>query len=255
MKNFTELREELDEILVEEFITEGELDQLANDLVVLDLDEETLDGVMNELILEIQIQKVKKVSPLEKAKRKKHAKEYYKRKKEIIKKKKKDPTYLRKLEQMAKLGKTPGGKEKTVRGGKGALERLKKAKAGLNNDFDPELNELNFIQRIKRSLAAKIASKKAQIKKEKTANKPPTPEKIKAALERFLRQKALAVADKAGEYADATAAQKEKIETKASNLLKKVRAKWEKKFKKDVTKKMKDAYREKVMAKNPEAVE
>lgn len=260
MKNFTELREELDEILVEEeLITEEEIDQLANDLFELDLDEETLDGVMNELISEIEVQKGERVDTQTKRARSMDYRQNRAKKIMQMRKYRKSARFKaleRKRAQMAKRGKTATGRDIKVKYGSDMAQRIRDKKAELQkNDFDPELNELNVAQRIKRSLASKIASKKAQIKREKTANKPPTPERIKAALDRFLRQKALAVADKSGAYADASAGQKEKIEAKASKILTKVRSKWEKKFKKDVTKKMKDAYRERVTVKNPEAEE
>ena len=112
---------------------------------------------------------------------------------------------------------------------------------------------LSVAQRIKRSISSKKSARKAAIARARSLKKPPTPEKIKKSLERQLRQKALNIADKTGEYKTASAGVKANIEKKASKLLAKKKTVWSKKLKPEIKKAMKDAYRSRMGSKNPES--
>ena len=119
--------------------------------------------------------------------------------------------------------------------------------------FKELVQELTTAQRIKRSISSKKSARKAAIARARSLKKPPTPEKIMKSLDRQLRQKALSIVDKTGEYKTASAGVKANIEKKASKLLAKKKTVWSKKLKPEVKKAMKDAYRSRVGSKNPES--
>ena len=119
--------------------------------------------------------------------------------------------------------------------------------------FKELVQELTTAQRIKRSITSKKSAKKAAIARARSLKKPPTPEKIKKSLDRQLRQKALSIVDKAGEYKTASAGVKQNIEKKASKLLAKKKVTWSKRLKPEVKKAMKDAYKSRMGSKNPES--
>jgi len=114
------------------------------------------------------------------------------------------------------------------------------------------LSEISVQQRIKRGVSARISAKRRNITRARNLKKPPTPEKVKAGLDRELRKKALAIVDKQRIYKDATAGTKANIEDKASKLLRKKKKAWTVKLKPVVKKQMKAAYRERMSASNPE---
>ena len=114
------------------------------------------------------------------------------------------------------------------------------------------LSEISVQQRIKRGVSARISAKRRNITRARNLKKPPTPEKVKAGLDRELRKKALSIVDKQGIYKDATAGTKENIEDKASKLLKKKKKAWTVKLKPVVKKQMKAAFRARMSASNPE---
>ena len=79
-----------------------------------------------------------------------------------------------------------------------------------------ELREaLTTQQRIKRSISSKKVAKKAAIKRARSMKKPPSQEKVMKAVKRAVRQKALAIVDKAGVYKTASVGVKMGIEKKA----------------------------------------
>ena len=114
------------------------------------------------------------------------------------------------------------------------------------------LSEISVQQRIKRGVSARISAKRRNITRARNLKKPPSPEKVKAGLDRELRKKALAIVDKQGIYKDATAGTKANIEDKASKLLKKKKKAWTTKLKPVVKKQMKAAFRARMSASNPE---
>lgn len=114
------------------------------------------------------------------------------------------------------------------------------------------LSEITTAQRIKRSQSSKRSAKRRSISRARSLKKPPTPEKVKAGLDRELRKKALAIVDKQGIYKDATAGTKANIEDKASKLLRKKKKAWTTKLKPVVKKQMKAAFRARMSASNPE---
>lgn len=119
--------------------------------------------------------------------------------------------------------------------------------------FKELVQELTTAQRIKRSITSKKSARKAAIARARSLKKPPTPEKIKKSLDRQLRQKALSIVDKAGEYKSASAGVKQNLEKKASKLLAKKKVTWSKRLKPEVKKAMKDAYKSRMGSKNPES--
>jgi len=119
--------------------------------------------------------------------------------------------------------------------------------------FKELVQELTTAQRIKRSITSKKSARKAAIARARSLKKPPTPEKIKKSLDRQLRQKALSIVDKAGEYKTASAGVKQNLEKKASKLLAKKKVTWSKRLKPEVKKAMKDAYKSRMGSKNPES--
>tara|TARA_B100000287_G_scaffold9349_1_gene9318 strand:+ start:205 stop:576 length:372 start_codon:yes stop_codon:yes gene_type:complete len=119
--------------------------------------------------------------------------------------------------------------------------------------FKELVQELTTAQRIKRSITSKKSARKAAIARARSLKKPPTPEKIQKSLDRQLRQKALSIVDKAGEYKTASAGVKQNLEKKASKILAKKKATWSKRLKPEVKKAMKDAYKSRMGSKNPES--
>ena len=115
------------------------------------------------------------------------------------------------------------------------------------------LQELNDMQRMKRSIASKKKSKIAATKRKISMRKPPSPEKIQKALDRQLRQKALGIVDKQGVYKDAAAGTKANLEKKASKLLSKKKGTWTKQLRPEVKKKMTDAFKNRTSSKHPES--
>ena len=117
-----------------------------------------------------------------------------------------------------------------------------------------ELREaLTTQQRIKRSISSKKVAKKAAIKRARSMKKPPSQEKVMKAVKRAVRQKALAIVDKAGVYRTASVGVKMGIEKKADIKVKKIGAKWEKRLKPEIKKAMKDAYKSRMGKGNPES--
>ena len=114
------------------------------------------------------------------------------------------------------------------------------------------LSEISVQQRIKRGVSARISAKRRNITRARNLKKPPTPEKVKAGLDRELRKKALSIVDKQGIYKDATAGTKASFEKKASKLLTKKRQTWTVKLKPIVKKRMRDAFKDSTSVKNPE---
>ena len=94
------------------------------------------------------------------------------------------------------------------------------------------MEALTVQQRIKRSIAVKKKSKIAAKRRALSMKKPPTQEKIQKAIKRAVRQKALALVDKAGAYKTASAGVKGKIEKKVDLKVKKIGGKLEKKLRK-----------------------
>ncbi len=119
--------------------------------------------------------------------------------------------------------------------------------------FSEFMEALTVQQRLKRSIATRKKSKVAARKREISMKKPPSQEKINKAVKRAVRKKALAIVDKHGLYATAKAGAKTAIEKKADLKVQKMGSKWEKRLKPEIKKAMKDAYRERMGSKNPEA--
>lgn len=114
------------------------------------------------------------------------------------------------------------------------------------------MEALTIQQRLKRSIISRRVAARAARKRVKSMSKPPSAEKIKNAIKRQVRQKALALVDKAGVYKTASAGVKGKIEKKVDLKVKKIGGKLEKKLRPQVKKAMKDAYRERMGKNNPE---
>ena len=117
-----------------------------------------------------------------------------------------------------------------------------------------ELREaLTTQQRIKRSISSKKVAKKAAIKRARSMKKPPSQEKVMKAVKRAVRQKALALVDKAGVYKTASIGVKMGIEKKADLKVKKISAKWTKRLRPEIKKAMKAAYKSRMGKGNPES--
>ena len=117
-----------------------------------------------------------------------------------------------------------------------------------------ELREaLTTQQRIKRSISSKKVAKKAAIKRARSMKKPPSQEKVMKAVKRAVRQKALALVDKAGVYKTASIGVKMGIEKKADLKIKKISAKWTKRLRPEIKKAMKAAYKSRMGKGNPES--
>ena len=82
--------------------------------------------------------------------------------------------------------------------------------------------------------------------------KPPSPERIEKNIKRQVRQKALAIVDKQGQYVGASPGLKKQIELKADKKIQKMGSKWTKKLRPQVRKQMKAAYKERMSSSNPE---
>ena len=112
-------------------------------------------------------------------------------------------------------------------------------------DFKDFMEALTLQQRRKRSIISKKKSKITAIKRKRSMRKPPSPEKIDKAINRAVRQKAIALVDKAGKYKDpeASIGVKTAIEKKADLKVQKMGGKWKKRLKPLIKKKMKDAFK------------
>ena len=113
-------------------------------------------------------------------------------------------------------------------------------------DFKDFMEALTLQQRRKRSIISKKKSKITAIKRKRSMRKPPSPEKIDKAINRAVRQKAIALVDKAGKYKDpeASIGVKTAIEKKADLKVQKMGGKWKKRLKPIIKKKMKDAFKQ-----------
>ena len=112
-----------------------------------------------------------------------------------------------------------------------------------------ELREVLTIQQ--RKLKSRIAKRKAKItarKRKKSMMRPPTPDKIDAAIDKAVRKKAIDMVDKKGEYDDAADNKKANIERKADIKQGKVGAQWTKKLGPIIKKKMKDDFKQRKLA-------
>ena len=112
--------------------------------------------------------------------------------------------------------------------------------------------ELTTQQRIQKSLTMK---KKARIIAKKRAismKKPPSQEKVKRAISKAVRTKAMHIVDKMGIYKTASAGVKAGLEKKADLKVQRMGSKWEKRLKPEIRKRMKDAFRERSHVKSPE---
>jgi len=112
--------------------------------------------------------------------------------------------------------------------------------------FKDFMEALTLQQRKKRSIIAKKKSKITAIKRKRSMKKPPSPEKIDKAVNKAVRQKAIAIVDKAGKYKDpdASIGLKTSIEKKADLKVQKMGNKWKKRLKPMIKKKMKDAFKQ-----------
>ena len=115
------------------------------------------------------------------------------------------------------------------------------------------LEVLTIQQRMKRSIQSRKTAKRAARKRKLTMKKPPSPEKVKKAVDREVRNKALSIADKQGVYKGASAGVKANIEKKAEKLIKLKKSTWSKQMRPEIKKKMKDAFRSRTSSKNPES--
>ena len=114
------------------------------------------------------------------------------------------------------------------------------------------LSELSIQQRLKRSRTMKVKAKIIARKRQIAMKKPPSPERIEKNIKRQVRQKALAIVDKQGQYADASPGLKKQIELKADKKVQKMGSKWTKILRPQVRKQMKAAYKERMSSSNPE---
>jgi len=112
--------------------------------------------------------------------------------------------------------------------------------------FKEFMEALTLQQRRKRSIVAKKKSKITAIKRKRSMAKPPSPDKIDKAVNKAVRQKAIAIVDKAGKYKDpdASIGLKTNIEKKADLKVQKMGTKWKKRLKPMIKKKMKDAFKQ-----------
>ena len=113
-------------------------------------------------------------------------------------------------------------------------------------DFKDFMEALTLQQRRKRSIISKKKSKITAIKRARSMKKPPSQEKINKAVTKAVRQKAIAIVDKAGKYKDpeASIGIKNSIEKKADLKVQKMGGKWKKRLKPLIKKKMKDAFKQ-----------
>ena len=112
--------------------------------------------------------------------------------------------------------------------------------------------ELTTQQRIQKSLVMKKKSKIIARKRALSMKKPPSQEKVKKAISKAVRKKAMGLVDKMGVYKTASAGVKAGLERKADLKVQKSAAKWATRLKPEIRKRMKDAFRERTHIKNPE---
>ena len=112
--------------------------------------------------------------------------------------------------------------------------------------------ELTTQQRIQKSLVMKRKAKIIQKKRAISMKKPPSQEKVKKAISKAVRSKAMAIVDKMGVYKTASAGVKAGLERKADLKVQKSGAKWATRLKPEIRKRMKDAFRARTHVKNPE---
>ena len=112
--------------------------------------------------------------------------------------------------------------------------------------FKDFMEALTLQQRRKRSIISKKKSKITAIKRARSMKKPPSQDKIDKAVNKAVRQKAIAIVDKAGKYKDpeASIGVKINIEKKADLKVQKMGGKWKKRLKPIIKKKMKDAFKQ-----------
>jgi hypothetical protein len=112
--------------------------------------------------------------------------------------------------------------------------------------FKDFMEALTLQQRRKRSIISKKKSKITAIKRARSMKKPPSQDKIDKAVNKAVRQKAIAIVDKAGKYKDpdASIGVKTSIEKKADLKVQKMGGKWKKRLKPLIKKKMKDAFKQ-----------
>ena len=112
--------------------------------------------------------------------------------------------------------------------------------------FKDFMEALTLQQRRKRSIVAKKKAKITAIKRKRSMKKPPSQDKIDKAVNKAVRQKAIAIVDKAGKYKDpdASIGLKTSIEKKADLKVQKMGNKWKKRLKPMIKKKMKDAFKQ-----------
>ena len=109
---------------------------------------------------------------------------------------------------------------------------------------------MTIAQRRKRSIISKKKAKITAIKRKKSMRKPPTPDKVEKAVNKAVRQKAIDLVDKGGKYKDPDASFgiKANIEKKADIKTQKMGAKWKKRLKPVIKKKMKDDFKQRKLA-------
>ena len=95
---------------------------------------------------------------------------------------------------------------------------------------------------------SKIIARKRAI----SMKKPPSQEKVKRAISKAVRTKAMHIVDKMGVYKTASAGVKAGLEKKADLKVQRMGSKWEKRLKPEIRKRMKDAFRERSHVKSPE---
>ena len=112
--------------------------------------------------------------------------------------------------------------------------------------FKDFMEALTLQQRRKRSIISKKKAKVTAIKRKRSMRKPPSQDKIDKAVNKAVRQKAIAIVDKAGKYKDpeASIGVKTSIEKKADLKVQKMGSKWKKRLKPIIKKKMKDAFKQ-----------
>jgi hypothetical protein len=111
--------------------------------------------------------------------------------------------------------------------------------------FKDFMEALTLQQRRKRSIISKKKSKITAIKRKRSMKKPPSQDKIDKAVTKAVRQKAIAIVDKAGKYKDpeASIGIKTSIEKKPDLKVQKMGGKWRNRLKPLIKKKMKDAFK------------
>ena len=116
--------------------------------------------------------------------------------------------------------------------------------------FKDFMEALTIQQRKLKSRVAKRKSKITAIKRKKSMRKPPTPDKVEKAVNKAVRKKAIDLVDKRGKYKDPDASFgiKANIEKKADIKTQKMGAKWKKRLKPIIKKKMKDDFKQRKLA-------